>query len=373
MIFNKKGFTLIELLIVIGIIAILAAGVIVAINPGRQFAQSRDATRRSHINTLNNGLVSYQVSNNGNLTELSLPTEPTEICNTNLTSPTCTSLIVLSDLVDEGHINQLPVDPQGSASETEDGTGYFISDDGSLVAENAEGSFIAIGITETEYSGGGGETFACGDVFTDTRDAQTYGTVDIGGQCWMSENLNVGTMLPSGPDHSSDNGTIEKWCYDDSTSNCDTYGGLYDWNEMMQYVTTEPNQGICPTGWHIPTDSEWYSLENYLTDGGNTCSSTREGNDCDPAGGALKEAGTTHWGAETCGTATCNSSGFTAIPGGIRGYTGGFSLSSYAFLWSSSDDGSGGHRRRYLTESSSEINRSTYSMGAGYSVRCLKD
>jgi hypothetical protein len=102
--------------------------------------------------------VSYQVSNNGNLTELSLPTEPTEICNTNLTSPTCTSLIVLSDLVDEGHINQLPVDPQGSASETEDGTGYFISDDGSLVAENAEGSFIAIGIAEGEYAGGGGET-----------------------------------------------------------------------------------------------------------------------------------------------------------------------------------------------------------------------
>jgi type IV pilus assembly protein PilA len=85
--FNKKGFTLIELLIVIGIIAILAAGVIVAINPGRQFAQARDATRRSHINTLNKALLSYQVSNQGNLSGLSLPTEPTEICNTNLTSP----------------------------------------------------------------------------------------------------------------------------------------------------------------------------------------------------------------------------------------------------------------------------------------------
>ena len=154
--FNKKGFTLIELLIVIGIIAILAAGVIVAINPGRQFAQARDATRRSHINTLNKALLSYQVSNQGNLSGLSLPTEPTEICNTNLTSPTCTDLVDLSDLVAEGHLNQLPVDPQGGVSETSDGTGYEVAE-GSiiLVAPLAETRFIGIGIAEGEYGGDG--------------------------------------------------------------------------------------------------------------------------------------------------------------------------------------------------------------------------
>jgi type IV pilus assembly protein PilA len=188
MTFNKKGFTLIELLIVIGIIAILAAGVIVVINPGRQFAQARDASRESHIKTLYNSILSYQVSNQGNLSGLSLPTEPTEICNTNLTSPTCTDLVDLSDLVAEGHLNQLPVDPQGGVSETSDGTGYEVAE-GSiiLVAPLAETRFIGIGTTESEYAGGGGATFVCGDGVD--YGGYSYSTVNIGEQCWFAENL----------------------------------------------------------------------------------------------------------------------------------------------------------------------------------------
>ncbi len=60
------------------------------------------------------------------------------------------------------------------------------------------------------------------------------------------------------------NGIIEKYCYDDNTSNCDTYGGLYQWEEMMQYVTTPGAQGICPDGWHLPTDEEFKTMEMAL-------------------------------------------------------------------------------------------------------------
>jgi uncharacterized protein (TIGR02145 family) len=101
------------------------------------------------------------------------------------------------------------------------------------------------------------------------QDGNTYKTVQIGDQCWMAENLNVGVMVDSvdtGSTHSdvSDNGTIEKYCYDNDPANCETDGGLYDWNEAMQYTTEEGTQGICPAGWHIPTDEEWKTLEMQL-------------------------------------------------------------------------------------------------------------
>ncbi len=117
---KKEGFTLIELLIVIGIIAILAAAVIVTINPGRQFSQARDATRERHISTLFNTFLSYQVENLGSWGDLVIPEgDAEEICNTNLTpTPNCASLdlVDISALVNEGFINQLPVRPSRRSS-----------------------------------------------------------------------------------------------------------------------------------------------------------------------------------------------------------------------------------------------------------------
>jgi uncharacterized protein (TIGR02145 family) len=92
------------------------------------------------------------------------------------------------------------------------------------------------------------KTFVCGENLNDLRDGQSYSTVLIGTQCWMAENLNIGTML-TGSGNQTDNNTIEKYCYHDSTSYCDTYGGLYQWNQMMQYDTIAGTQGICPSGW----------------------------------------------------------------------------------------------------------------------------
>ncbi len=105
--------------------------------------------------------------------------------------------------------------------------------------------------------------FNCGTTLTDYRDNQTYPTVLIGTQCWMAKNINVGTRI-DGTVNMSNTGTLEKYCTGNLESNCDVYGGLYQWNEMMQYVTTPGVQGICTPGWHIPTDNEVKILEGTI-------------------------------------------------------------------------------------------------------------
>jgi uncharacterized protein (TIGR02145 family) len=100
--------------------------------------------------------------------------------------------------------------------------------------------------------------FNCGNIFIDTRDNQPYTTVQIGTQCWFSSNLNFGnyseTILQS------DNCFPEKYCYGDNISECYSNGGLYHWDELMNYEENGTLQGICPDGWHVPAESEWMNL-----------------------------------------------------------------------------------------------------------------
>ncbi len=211
----------------------------------------------------------------------------------------------------------------------------------------------------------------CGDSIQDT-DGNTYGTVEIGDQCWMAENLNVGEM-----DSPSDDSTIQKYCYDGDESNCETDGGLYDWDEMMQYTTTEGAQGICPDGWHVPTDDEQHALEDYLTADGNSCDSTRDVSwDCDPAGSKL--AGNVDglsWdsGSTIASHSDFDSSGFNAPPSGYRNANGGYyHRSSSAYFWSSSESGSSAWSR-ILHDGNSTVHRTDLDKARGSSVRCLKD
>jgi len=108
---------------------------------------------------------------------------------------------------------------------------------------------------------------------------KTYSTVLIGDQCWFRENLNVGNMI-AGTIEQSNNGTIEKYCYGNILANCNSYGGLYQWPEAMKYQGTAGAQGICPTGWHLPTDMDYTVLTTFLGGAGE-------------AGGRMKEAGLT--------------------------------------------------------------------------------
>lgn len=162
--------------------------------------------------------------------------------------------------------------------------------------------------------------FACGDTLLDERDQQKYGTVVIGTQCWMSENLNIGVMIPVAQSMTN-NGIVEKYCHSNQIDSCFEWGALYQWNEVMQYSTTPGIKGICPEGWHIPTHDEFQTLVNYL--GGNI-----------NAGIKMKEIGNRHWWYRPSGT---NESGFNAFASGIRYDSGFFSdIGWNGFWWSSS-------------------------------------
>jgi uncharacterized protein (TIGR02145 family) len=190
---------------------------------------------------------------------------------------------------------------------------------------------------------------------------KTYNTVLIGTQCWFKENLNVGTKI-NGLQDQTNNGVIEKYCFDNLESNCDIYGGLYQWNEMMQYSTSEGTIGICPQGWHIPKYDEWTSLTNYLGGGGIS-------------GGKMKETGLTHW--QSPNTGATNTSGFTALPGGYRHYNGSFNDAGYyAIFWSSSESSEFSWTTSWgqsLYYNGAYIQMPNSYKVIGCSVHCLKD
>jgi uncharacterized protein (TIGR02145 family) len=205
--------------------------------------------------------------------------------------------------------------------------------------------------------------WTCGEPVTDTRDYKVYNTVLIGTQCWFAQNLNAGIMIDSSL-YQTDNGVVEKFCYRDLESNCDVYGGLYQWDEQMQYTPSSNSspsgrQGVCPIGWHLPSLSESNQLQSFL--GGWSI-----------AGGKMKETGFSHWNQPNAGAT--NSSGFTGLGAGIQNATRGYSslmtwshfftstaykkTDSYTFDIRSVDPISGfGH----------------YYKHHAHSVRCLKD
>ena len=128
---NQKGFTLIELLIVIGIIAILAAAVIIAINPGQQFQQARNATRWSHMNSLANSTYSYVISEGGSYPNCTDGEITTPLGNLTVfeTEENARDVVACqTDLVGGGHMSDLPRDPQVGAAGGD--TGYLITFDG---------------------------------------------------------------------------------------------------------------------------------------------------------------------------------------------------------------------------------------------------
>ncbi|MBI3195387.1 MAG: hypothetical protein HYZ34_13125, partial [Ignavibacteriae bacterium] len=186
---------------------------------------------------------------------------------------------------------------------------------------------------------------------TVTYAGKTYNTVQIGTQCWLKENLDVGTMVDS-LQNQTNNSTIEKYCYNNDPANCNTYGGFYQWNEAMQYSSASA-QGICPNGWHIPTKAEFQTLQ------------TQVGND----GNALKEVG-----QGTGGGAGTNTSGFSALLSGYR-HNGRFNhLGLVTLFWSSTQYYTTGAHTLSLTDDVSSIRFFYYDKeDYGFSIRCLKD
>jgi uncharacterized protein (TIGR02145 family) len=213
-------------------------------------------------------------------------------------------------------------------------------------------------------------TWRCGQILTDSRDGKTYNTVSTGPQCWMAQNLNFGTRI-DGALSQTDNGAIEKHCFDDLESNCDIYGGLYEWNELMQYDTTEGARGICPVGWHVPSDAAWCWMETFL-DATVNCEDLGWWTGTD-AGGKMKEPGTTHWLSPNTGAT--NASGFTAIGGGhlINGIFDRLSKRSYFWTSTAYEPDTTNAFYRALGYDFAKIARATLNKSDSFSVRCCKD
>jgi uncharacterized protein (TIGR02145 family) len=203
-------------------------------------------------------------------------------------------------------------------------------------------------------------------------EGQVYNTIQIFSQCWLKENLNVGVMI-DGTIEQSNNGTIEKYCYNNEPDSCAKYGGLYQWWEMMQYNIQQGLQGICPPGWHLPTDEEWKVLEGAVDSqygiGDNTWhSSGVRGFDI---GTNLKA--TTGWLYGGNGT---DLFGFSGLPGGYRHYwyppTFLF-VGSAGYWWTSTEGNYGYAWGRYLNYGGPGVSRYDVDKDYGYSVRCLRD
>ena len=209
-----------------------------------------------------------------------------------------------------------------------------------------------------------------GDSFTDSRDGKTYKTVKIGNQTWMAENLKY---LPSVVGHGTGSATTQYYYvygYNGTnvtdakaTSNYTTYGVLYNWPAAMAgsaSSSANPSgvQGVCPTGWHLPSDAEWTQLTTYL------------GNES-VAGGKLKETGTTHWASPN--TDATNTSGFIALPGG-GSWSGSFNFAgNYGYWWSSTEYSGIIAWYRLLYYFNAQVYRGNSNKAYGFSCRCVKD
>lgn len=296
----NKGFTIVELLVVIVVIGILAAITIVSYSGIRQRANL--ATLQSDLKNASTQLeVSKTTSND--------ETYPSDQSSANLKASDGTTFAYTRSTT----------------------TSYC------LAATNNGVTYHIRTTSKTIVFG------ACSD------------WIVIGTQVWAKYNLNVGTMV-TGATTQSNNATLEKYCYNNLEANCTTYGGLYQWDEAMQYVTTEGAQGICPAGSHIPTDNDWKILEMQL-------------------GMTQVQADATGWRGTDQGTQLKpgGSSGLNMPLAGYRSTGGSFGdLGVDGNLWSSSESGSNAWYR-YLLSGGAGVNRNIVDKSIGLSVRCLEN
>jgi uncharacterized protein (TIGR02145 family) len=188
-----------------------------------------------------------------------------------------------------------------------------------------------------------------------------YDVIKIGNQLWMKENLKVskyrnGEAIPTGLVNSEWANTNKGAyaIYNNENANNNIYGKLYNW-----YAVSD-TRGLCPSGWHVPSDNEWTILTNYL--GGESI-----------AGDKLKSTGTTMWSSPN--SVANNVSSFYALPGGCRNFYASFnSISTNAFFWSATEDVKYNYAWYLgLKSNFGDVNRDLSSKSFGASVRCLRD
>jgi Fibrobacter succinogenes major domain (Fib_succ_major). len=221
----------------------------------------------------------------------------------------------------------------------------------------------------------------CGGSYKVTdRDGNQYGTVLIGNQCWMQENLRTthyanGTSINLGSSTSTT--TAYRYYPNNNSSNVSTYGYLYNWKAVMGSSSSSSSnpsgvQGICPTGWHVPSNAEWTQLVNYL----KTQSQYQCGSSTANIGKSL--AATSGWNSSstTCAVgntqANNNSSGFSAKPAGCYWGTYGY-MGAESLFWSTNESTSESAYFQRLKYNSAISDNGSDTKVHGYSVRCVRD
>ncbi len=349
---NQKGFTLVELLVVIAIIAVLVTFATVALNNSR--SKARDAKRVAYIDQIATGLELYFLKN-GSYPSVITAGQPLSKNGIKYLDPVPNNPTPRADGV-------CP-DQEFSYNVYPGNTSYTIN--------------FCLGAATGKYTSGinicdGQSCKPCGS-YSVSYGTDIYNTLVIGRQCWLSKPLNYGTLLATGATATANNGVVEKYCPKAHgqlgsasllESDCTTYGAIYPWNEAMSYQASECNsgkcQGICPTGWHIPTDTELFTLEQYLTDSGQTCVATRANGtyDCSTAGTKLKYNG---------------SSGFNMPLSGYRLASGDwYYRGTFGVMWSSTAYNVDYSWTRLLGGVAT-VARQYFDKTGGVSVRCIRN
>ncbi|HNX10599.1 MAG TPA: FISUMP domain-containing protein [bacterium] len=275
---NRSAFTLIEILLVLATIGLITALATVAYNQSR--VKSRDNKRASDIISIQQALERYHRQ------EGSYPA----------------TLTFGQPLVGSSGITYLnvpaPTTPNdGGCSTTTNAYTYEATNNNqkytiNFCLGNKTGEIAAGNNCANQDTISSGSCFICGDTLTlnsdnllgytcnadaPNYDTCEYATIKIGNQCWLKENMNIGTIIDGSVDQTDNSPTpiLEKYCYDpdgdlSDYTYCQLHGGLYQWDEAMQYSLTPSAQGICPDGWHIPSHDEWTTLERAVCTSG-TC------------------------------------------------------------------------------------------------------
>ncbi len=303
------------------------------------------------INTSLPNIISQTTATCGGevLTDGGTPVTARGVCWSTLTNPTIT----------------------GSKTTNSNGTGKYTSSLTGLAANttyyarafatNSLGTSYGNEIKFTTYSG----------PVTDVE-GNIYNTITIGTQTWMAENLktrkyNNGDLIGSiSLDITAENEPKYQWAYNENESNTAIFGRLYTW-----YAITDSRK-ICPTGWHVPTHTEWLTLTTYLVGPSQIDAAIK-----------LKEAGSAHWlggtgpGYHVIQNNGTNETGFTALPGGSRSGNGTFAgIGTTGKWWTSSEFiGSSAWYRILINSFGLSNNAAAYNGNKrdGLSVRCIKD